>query len=33
LVRHEHASFGIIPLALGIGYFVDWSFIRRDARA
>jgi hypothetical protein len=27
------AAFGIIPLALGIGYFVDWSFIRRDARA
>jgi len=27
------AAFGIIPLALGIGYFLDWSFIRRDARA
>jgi hypothetical protein len=27
------AAFGIIPLAIGIGYFLDWSFIRRDARA
>jgi len=27
------AAFGIIPLAVGIGYFVDWSMIRRDARA
>ena len=27
------AAFGIIPLAVGIGYFLDWSFIRRDARA
>lgn len=25
------AAFGIIPLAVGIGYFVDWSMIRRDA--
>jgi len=27
------AAFGIIPLAISIGYFLDWSFIRRDARA
>jgi hypothetical protein len=27
------AVLGIIPLAVGIGYFVDWSMIRRDARA
>jgi hypothetical protein len=27
------AALGIIPLAVGIGYFVDWSMIRRDARA
>src|SRR5207302_8646075 len=27
------AAFGIIPLAVGLGYFVDWSMIRRDARA
>jgi hypothetical protein len=27
------AAIGIIPLAVGIGYFLDWSFIRRDARA
>ncbi len=27
------ATFGIIPLAVGLGYFVDWSMIRRDARA
>jgi hypothetical protein len=27
------AAFGIIPLAVGIGYFLDWSMIRRDARA
>jgi hypothetical protein len=27
------AAFGIIPLAIGIGYFLDWSMIRRDARA
>ena len=26
------AVFGIIPLAVGIGYFVDWGMIRRDAR-
>ena len=24
------AAFGIIPLAIGIGYFLDWSLIRRD---
>jgi len=27
------AAFGIIPLALGIGYFLDWSMIRTDARS
>jgi hypothetical protein len=27
------ATFGIIPLAVGIGYFLDFSFVRRDARA
>jgi hypothetical protein len=27
------AAFGIIPLAVGIGYFLDWSMIRRDLRA
>src|SRR6266436_1665990 len=25
------AAFGLIPLAVGVGYFVDWSMIRRDA--
>jgi hypothetical protein len=24
------ASFGIIPLAVGLGYFLDWTLIRRD---
>ena len=27
------AVFGIIPLAVGIGYFVDWTLIRREARS
>jgi hypothetical protein len=27
------AAFGMIPLAVGIGYFVDWSMIRRDSHA
>src|SRR5208282_498811 len=27
------AAFGLIPLAMGIGYFVDWSMIRRDLHA
>jgi hypothetical protein len=27
------ASFGLIPLAVGIGFFIDWSLIRRDLRA
>lgn len=27
------AVFGIIPLAIGIGYFLDFSLIRRDAHA
>jgi hypothetical protein len=27
------AAFGIIPLAIGIGYFVDSTLIRRDANA
>ena len=26
------AALGIIPLAVGIGYFVDWKLIHRDAR-
>jgi hypothetical protein len=26
------ASFGVIPLAVGIGFFVDHALIRRDAR-
>ena len=24
--------FGIIPLAVGIGFFIDWTLIRRDLR-
>src|SRR5215813_10252888 len=36
-IEHEHepwvaASFGIIPLAVGLGYFLDWTLIRRDLR-
>jgi len=27
------AAFGIIPLAIGIGYFLDWSMIRSDTRS
>jgi len=27
------AVLGIIPLAVGIGYFVDWKLIHRDAQA
>ena len=27
------AAFGIIPLAVGVGYFVDWRMIHRDANA
>jgi hypothetical protein len=27
------AVLGIIPLAVGIGYFFDWKLIHRDARA
>jgi hypothetical protein len=27
------AVFGIIPLAIGIGYFLDFTLIRRDAHA
>src|SRR5216684_1112185 len=27
------AALGIIPLAIGIGYFVDFTLIRRDAHA
>jgi len=27
------AGFGIIPLAVGIGFFVDFALIRRDAKA
>ena len=34
-IEHERetwvaASFGIIPLAVGLGYFIDWTLIRRD---
>ena len=37
IARVEHdawvaASFGIIPLAVGIGFFLDWALIRRDLR-
>jgi hypothetical protein len=27
------AAFGVIPLAIGIGYFLDWSMIGGDARS
>jgi hypothetical protein len=27
------ATFGVIPLAVGLGFFVDYALIRRDARA
>jgi hypothetical protein len=27
------ATFGVIPLAVGLGFFVDHALIRRDARA
>jgi Domain of unknown function (DUF6249) len=27
------ATFGMIPLFVGFGYFVDWNLLRRDARA
>jgi hypothetical protein len=27
------ATFGVIPLAIGLGFFVDYALIRRDARA
>lgn len=27
------AALGIIPLAVGLGYFADWKLIHRDARA
>ena len=27
------ASFGMIPLAIGIGYFIDARLVRRDLRA
>jgi hypothetical protein len=27
------AAFGVVPLALGLGFFVDFALIRRDARA
>ena len=26
------AALGVIPLAIGLGYFVDWTMLRRDAR-
>jgi hypothetical protein len=36
--RHEPdamtaATLGVIPLAIGLGFFVDHALIRRDARA
>jgi hypothetical protein len=27
------ATFGVIPLAIGLGFFVDFALIRRDAKA
>jgi len=30
---HLVATFGIIPLAVGLGFFLDSALIRRDARA
>ena len=27
------AMLGIIPLAVGLGFFVDWALIRKDAKA
>ncbi len=27
------AAFGVIPLAIGVGFFVDFALIRRDAKA
>jgi hypothetical protein len=27
------ATFGVIPLAVGLGFFVDHALIRHDARA
>jgi hypothetical protein len=27
------AIFGILPLAIGLGCFIDWSLLRRDMRA
>jgi hypothetical protein len=27
------ATFGVIPLAIGLGFFIDHALIRRDARA
>lgn len=27
------AALGIIPLAVGVGYFVDWRMVHHDARA
>ena len=27
------AAFGIIPLCIGVGFFVDWALVKRDARA
>jgi hypothetical protein len=26
------ATLGVIPFALGLGFFVDWTLLRRDAR-
>lgn len=27
------SAFGFIPLAVGVGYFVDWALLRRDSHA
>ncbi|HYL45593.1 MAG TPA: DUF6249 domain-containing protein [Candidatus Limnocylindrales bacterium] len=29
----EAAVFGIIPLAIGIGYFIDYALVRRESQA
>jgi hypothetical protein len=27
------AAMGLVPIAVGIGFFIDWSLLRRDLRA
>jgi hypothetical protein len=29
----QAAALGILPFAIGIGFFIDWTLIRRDLRA